>query len=291
MILYFDNSSITDFALPAIYSGSQGVTIILSTLINNQNSGTDSYVDVANLGYRALIRELQAEGRKIWLAEMNDGWIDKYTDHSDLTHPNANGYKKVAAVWAQAFESMVETHPNWIVKPIETDFSGDTDCYPVCKHVSSYRRCTNSPSQTPDGFRGPVKTQQGSGFTDGPYIHDSKLRFSDDYYGLAPEPLIGKWNHFHFAQLVREDTQEDNGKPLDEFVRILDPADRGLNSLPYMSFQTNTGNGIFDRRYTPVDIVQQGTPECLSRGVRFGDINGDGLDDFICIDPVSRRGH
>lgn len=98
---------------------------------------------------------------------------------------------------------------------------------------------------------------------------------------------MGEWNHFHFAQLVSSGGDEDKGKPLDELIRILDPEDRKLNNLPYMSYQINKGDGSFDAWYNAVKIVEDGTPECLSRGVRFGDINGDGLDDFICINSVS----
>ena len=98
---------------------------------------------------------------------------------------------------------------------------------------------------------------------------------------------MGEWNHFHFAQLVSLGGDENKGKPLNELIRILDPEDRKLNNLPYMSYQLNQGGGSFDRLYRPVTIVEDGTSECLSRGVRFGDVNGDGLDDFICLDQVS----
>jgi hypothetical protein len=59
----------------AIYSESEGVTIILSTLVNNKETVTDNYVNIANTGFRQLVLDLQAEGRKIQLADMNTGFI------------------------------------------------------------------------------------------------------------------------------------------------------------------------------------------------------------------------
>lgn len=73
---------------------------------------------------------------------------------------------------------------------------------------------------------------------------------------------------------------EDRGKPLAERVRILDQEDRTLNNLPYMSFILNKGDGAFNTLEVPVSIVEDGTPECLSRGVRFGDINGGKLSNI-----------
>ncbi|KAL1597932.1 hypothetical protein SLS60_008420 [Paraconiothyrium brasiliense] len=247
-----------------IIGASEGVVIILSTLVNNQDSKTDEYTNVANEGFRDLVLEMQGENHKIELADMNTGWITK-SDHSDQTHPNGVGYEKMASVWATAFKKIESK--GWLVDPIDTGNSDDSSCYP-----------------TPDGFRGPVQTQQGSGWSDGNYVHSSSLDDTFTYFGAAPRSLVGEWNHFHFAQLVSLGGEENNGKPLDEFIRILDPEDRKLNNLPYMSYQLNRGGGTFDDAMIPVRIVEGGTPECLSRGVRFGDINGDGLDDFICID-------
>jgi hypothetical protein len=173
----------------------------------------------------------------------------------------------MAAVWAAAFKQVVAK--GWIITPIDTGVTDNGECYP-----------------TADGFRGPIKTQVGSGFDDGGYVHSSVLDGKLTYYGAAPRSLVGEWNHFHFAQLVSKGGDEDRGKPLDELIRVLDVEDRTLNNLPYLSFMLNNGDGSFGPAYTPIQIVSQGTPECLSRGVRWGDVNGDGLDDFICINPV-----
>ena len=44
---------------------------------------------------------------------------------------------------------------------------------------------------------------------------------------------------------------------------------------------TSRGDGFFD---TPVDIdVKDG---CPVQGIRWGDVNNDGFDDFICIAPT-----
>lgn len=120
-------------------------------------------------------------------------------------------------------------------------------------------------------------TQQGSGYDDANYRHSSVLESTvGTYYGLAPRSLL--FNHFHFADIVKFEGEENH---FDEFIRVLDPEDRALNNLPYISYEVNQG-GVFGQGYIKIDVG----PECLSRGVRWGDVNGDGLDDFICVNPV-----
>lgn len=142
----------------------------MSTLINNQETATNNYIDVANTGYRDLVVEMQGQGAKIEMADMNTGFIT-LDDHSDVTHPNANGYEKMAAVWAAAFKK-VEAK-GWLVAPIDSGNASDSSCYP-----------------TPEGFRGPVQTQQGSGYSDGGYSHSSSLDATTTYYGAAPRSLV-----------------------------------------------------------------------------------------------------
>jgi hypothetical protein len=69
-------------------------------------------------------------------------------------------------------------------------------------------------------------------------------------------------------------------QPLDEFIRIMDQEDRAKNNLPFASYHTNKGDANFEQVPIPIDVGQ----ECASQGVRWADINGDGLDDFICLD-------
>ena len=75
-----------------LFSQIDGTTILLSTLLVNGNGQANSYVSVANEGYRRLVREYIAQGKKIALAEMNNGFITLADIGSDGTHPTNFGY-------------------------------------------------------------------------------------------------------------------------------------------------------------------------------------------------------
>lgn len=129
-----------------VYSLSPGVTIILATLPATLDAAEAPYIQAANAGFRNLVQELQGKRQKIELAEMYTDWL-KPGDYSDSTHFKLSGYAKIAAVVAEAFKR-VETK-GWIVPPIKTGIPDNAGCLP-----------------SPDGFRGPVRTQSGNGHDD-----------------------------------------------------------------------------------------------------------------------------
>ena len=84
-----------------LYTESNGVTVILSTLLPQTDSVGNANVQIINNRYRQLVSYLKSEGKKIYLAEMNDGFIN-VQDLGDGTHPTRESYPKIAAVWAHA---------------------------------------------------------------------------------------------------------------------------------------------------------------------------------------------
>ncbi|KAF2713128.1 carbohydrate esterase family 3 protein [Pleomassaria siparia CBS 279.74] len=255
-----------------IVTESPGVTIMLATLPPTLTPANEPYIQTVNTGFRDLVTELASSGTKIMSVEMYSTWFTA-EDHSDPIHFTVSGYTKMAAIWADAFK-ILETK-GWLSTPIDTGDGDTVGCYPspdtsmpyVLENLANYISSLK--------VTGPVQTQVGSGVDDGSYAHTSVEENSKQYtyQGLAPASLLG---HFHFANLVKHSSED---QPLDELIRVLDPGDRKLNQLPYLSYLTNTGDGVFGKQWTSIDIG----PECLSRGVRWGDVNGDGLDDFICV--------
>ena len=82
-----------------------GTTVVLSTLLPNAVDSVDERVDSVNEKFRELVATLSssgstaegAEGQRIVLAEMNNGYITRDELVEDGIHPNKEGYNKMAA--------------------------------------------------------------------------------------------------------------------------------------------------------------------------------------------------
>ncbi|KAL1602523.1 hypothetical protein SLS60_005939 [Paraconiothyrium brasiliense] len=78
-----------------------GVTIILSTLILNTHKGADERIqEIVNPQYEALVRRKQEERARIGLADLHP--VVEAEELVDGTHPNDEGYKKIAEAWLTA---------------------------------------------------------------------------------------------------------------------------------------------------------------------------------------------
>jgi lysophospholipase L1-like esterase len=80
----------------------EGTTVVLSTLLPHRQAANNANVNIINDGYRAMAAALAGEGKKVVLAEMNNGIFVPEEDYSDDLHPNEQGAAKMAAVWEQA---------------------------------------------------------------------------------------------------------------------------------------------------------------------------------------------
>ncbi|KAI0151141.1 carbohydrate esterase family 3 protein [Pestalotiopsis sp. NC0098] len=83
-----------------IYSQSPQATIILSGLLVNADSGTNSRAKQINTQYQSLVSSLQIAGAPIIWADMQGSDGPTLADiSSDGTHPVDSGYKKMANIW------------------------------------------------------------------------------------------------------------------------------------------------------------------------------------------------
>jgi hypothetical protein len=77
------------------------VTIILSTLILNTHEGADERIQkIVNPQYEALVKRLQERQARIVLADLHS--VIKAEELFDGTHPNDQGYEKIAEAWVKA---------------------------------------------------------------------------------------------------------------------------------------------------------------------------------------------
>ncbi|KAB8270801.1 hypothetical protein BDV30DRAFT_241024 [Aspergillus minisclerotigenes] len=246
-----------DALLTRLFDAIPGTTIILSTLLPRiAESQIVYFTNYISDQYRQIFTARRQKGQRIVLAEMSD--FIKVEDLIDGTHPNDFGYKKVASVW---WEAIQEAEREGRLQP------------PNKTGVSDTKRTTCKKEYGSGNRKGRVQTQRGSGADDGNYVHSSKGM------GRIFNPATTKEENdfdpgINYAQLVNKFGAHREGA-LDELVWTKD------GDGTYMFINNNDG-----KFGSAVKIeVNDG---CLARGVRWGDVNGDGLDDFIC---TSREGH
>lgn len=244
--------------LDYLYDQVDGVTIILSTLLPYLEDTPNKNVNIINSGYRDLYQRLRKAGKKIGMAELNNGLLDTSSDYFDHIHPNEKGAAKLAAVWAKAIAEVEKA--GFLTKPIDTGVSDN-----------STTECDVEKGQV----RGPVRTQQGFGEDDGVYDHDQNVWDVP----LAPNGFFDVGTTVSFAQLVNLGGADPGG----EFDELIYCYDKGTADDPEFGncvmILNDKGDLSGKEMYFDVGL------KCLTRGQRWGDVNGDGLDDFICIGP------
>ncbi|KAH7375470.1 hypothetical protein B0T11DRAFT_345463, partial [Plectosphaerella cucumerina] len=223
--------------------------IIVSTLLPLGGVAGDNR-NLVNGLYRQMVRDLAAQGRSIYLADM-----DAITQNElpDGVHPAESGFRKMAAsFWAgiQAAQRDGRIKAPLPMAPEAGSGSGDSDNN-ECKKAAG------------GGIYAGGLTQRGSGEHDGTYKHASEamgvaLTVTSDF----------DRDQWFFARLFRQDR--------DDLLGWFDQAD---GSVRYGVWR-NDGGGKFTKIN---DLNVQ--DNCIPRGIAFIDINADGLDDFTCTGP------
>ncbi|KAF5671674.1 carbohydrate esterase family 3 [Fusarium heterosporum] len=254
--------------IETMFASTPDATIILSTLIQNGGNRNDgSAIEPEILNINDQIRRVAAEEmgsdsknprHKVYLAEMHDGFITYPADYKDTVHPHAAGNKKMAAVWMRAINKVNEL--GWLKKP-----SGDVK-FPDGEDHATCRKVPGSGGSNPHGagvqvlFAGDATIRD-----DGAYAHESKSQ------GVFWSTDSASGRDIFWAQLV--DFGAPREEALDELVVVNEDTER-------MTMYVNRGGGKYD-----AGIKIEVGHKCITRGIRWGDVNGDGLDDYICIAP------
>ncbi|KAH8891447.1 hypothetical protein GQ53DRAFT_865088 [Thozetella sp. PMI_491] len=229
-----------------LFSAVPSTTIIYSTLIPSPDF--DACMQNVNSQYRALLDQYQ--GKRIALADMH-AFLTMNDISGDGTHPNDYGYKKMAAVWWDAFQkvqSVVQPPDNAVDDTISAAAA-------TCPKVAG-------------NARGPIQTQRGSGYDNGNYLHSSA-----DMGVVLTIPDQGIQNYY-FGQLINAGGAPRGGEE-DELIWTQNQTD---GSFKYF-FRQNTG-GTFSSTWTEF----QSPLGCKGSVTHaFKDLNNDGLDDLWCI--------
>ncbi|KAL2821315.1 SGNH hydrolase-type esterase domain-containing protein [Aspergillus cavernicola] len=232
-----------------IFNNIPEVTVILSGLLPNTARGPCT--KFLNDEYGKLVEKLASQGRKIVFANFNTGWFTE-ANLIDDTHPNDYGYKMLASLWFDAI--MTAADKGFLTDALDNGLPvGST---------------TGACDKTPGDYEYSKQTQRGSGGDDGPYTHKGVSQGM--FYVIRPVRLNDVGKTIFWADL--------SGDGKDSLVSYYDPIDSKGSYLVYSDWdkaQADTGSYIW------INVKDNCKPE----GVRWGDVNGDGLDDFICIGP------
>ncbi|KAF5507162.1 Multidomain esterase [Colletotrichum aenigma] len=218
-------------------------TVVIATTILPIGGEADARRQAVNEKYREVVRELYAQGRPIFLAEM-DGHIT-LSDLDDGVHPNAQGFKKMAGpIYAAIGRARSQGR---LMEPLDAGDAldqGGVGCHKV----------------PGNGINAGALTQVGSGYDDGEYIHDAQDMG-------AVTTITSDWDRdqWFFARIFRSDR--------DDLLGWIKNGDKVLYAV-----RRNDGDGKFTL-IGDLDVHDN----CIQRGVQWADLNGDGLDDFVCI--------
>ncbi|KAL3463731.1 SGNH hydrolase-type esterase domain-containing protein [Aspergillus heterothallicus] len=238
--------------------------IVLSTLIPSGSTTLEANRPSVNAQFRDLVLDMrEAQNVSIVLADMDppapspgNNWIAYPGNFADNKHPNDYGYSQMADIWYNAIYNAAVAE--LIVTPADLDISSTGTCD---KEYGS--------GVYAGGF-----TQQGSGEDDGIYRHDS------EYSGALFSVRAGKGAvdpyrdddelYFFFGRLY---TRE-----YDDMIIFQKDSDSGA-----VTFVSYTNNVHTEEQEFTKGATFSTHNNCNPGGVHFIDVNGDGLDDYICI--------
>ncbi|GKU09908.1 unnamed protein product [Fusarium langsethiae] len=261
--------------IEGIFAEVPQAVVVLSTLI--PKVGNEQFVEKINDQYRTIYRQfvpLNKDGKeepnpqfKVVLAEMQP--FLQLEDIHDKTHPTILGERKMAAAWVWAIN--VAHDRGWIQPPKQSSAFADGDGTTTCRKTFG--------SGASDGRSGRHILFAADSLIrdDGGYRHSSQLR--DDRKGSftkaiggGPDKEMSKTSDIWFAQLVNLNGSP-KGDERDEI--ILAPSDKSDRKF---TMYLNNGNGEFKDGFS-IDPKMS----CSNAHIRWGDVNADGLDDFICV--------
>ncbi|KXH49449.1 hypothetical protein CSIM01_03737 [Colletotrichum simmondsii] len=238
--------------------------IVLSTLLDTSDEAGAVNRIFINQEYRRLVNDREADGRCIVLADMDPpegpqhGWIqakdakpewaDYKPDENPHTHPNDEGHRKMAYIF---YRSILKAVALGQVMPPSTEFEVAD---PVCDKFSG------------SGLNPGGRTQRGTGNDDDAYRHYS------EEMGIIWSTTESEWDRdqWRFARLFSD--------KYDDFIAWVKTSDTS-NTFAVWS-NSGDGKGGFTKLSTDFDPGMY----CDAGSQYFIDMNGDGLDDMVCID-------
>jgi lysophospholipase L1-like esterase len=249
-----------------------GVAVIMSTLGPIYEGAANSRCqDTLNPGIRDQVTKLQDQGKNVHLVDFGaPGYISRSDiGDDDGVHPTEEGYGKYAELWYYAIQDMYrDGHINPAARTQYPDKSDDGG--------SSSNKCEKVAGKA----FGPVDSQFGkAGSDDGPYSHVGR-KWGSLIYQKTQKPIKANGDeditqNLMFAQLINPKNPDRNRIQEDLIVYFSGNDDYAKKhkwnpNRANVRVAENLGNGVFGPE--KLFSVDDG-PGCLTRGVRWGDVN------------------
>ncbi|KAH8820735.1 SGNH hydrolase-type esterase domain-containing protein [Xylogone sp. PMI_703] len=93
-----------------------GTVVLVSTLIPNKVASTEACIQVFNAALPSVVKERTDAGKPVYLVDMHSGIITT-ADLSDDTHPNDEGYVKMANIWYGGLQQIFARC--WLTPPVD----------------------------------------------------------------------------------------------------------------------------------------------------------------------------
>ena len=259
-----------------IFAGNPGVTVVVSSLVPSRTAAIDARIQQFNQNLGGMIQRRIDNGRHLIYLSMA---MVTTADIADDVHPNDAGYAKMARTFSLGIISAF--HRGWL----------DDD-------IAMPETATCTPGDAGGG--GPRR----AGFAD--LNGDGK----DDY--VAVDPATGSMRTWLNVGADRDGdhwigcgiTASGTGTGVALDGRIVDLADiDGDGKDDYLAVDPATGNvhgwlnnGAHQSGDHWIDrgVIASGTGTGVGMGareVRFADIDGDGRDDYLAVDPATGNVH
>ncbi|KAH8585657.1 hypothetical protein B0O99DRAFT_530303 [Bisporella sp. PMI_857] len=230
--------------LDRIISALPQTVILLSNLIINRDPVNEARIGIINANLPAMVKERIDRGGLVHLVDLHSLLTTSDFPANDITHPNDGGYAKMANGFYSAIQEIYAKC--WLTPPASV--TGVDDSVP-----------TLIADVIPGNTKGPNKVQQGSGSDDGIYTHQS------DPLGQANIHTTRSGVGYHISDVYWADIN-------------------GYHSAQELGVALSDGSGANGFGGTNGYVNFAIPMNCpLGSLTHFGDIDGDGRDDWICI--------
>ncbi|KAI0540897.1 hypothetical protein GGR58DRAFT_511384 [Xylaria digitata] len=232
-----------------IFGHSSDAVVCVCQIIPSTTSSYQSRINDFNAKIPGLVSELVEAGKKVIMVSMNE--VVSTSDLADNLHPNDGGYAKMADAYYAAIEAA--DSKGWISKPGTAQTPPDSTSPDKCQATPSWYKI----GQIADGAK--VATTDG----------DFKPAWNK--IGVIAEGACPR-SRLHFMDL--------DGDGLKDYACV-DPDTGAVN----VHLNIPDADGKSSGKWNNLGEIATGKKGRDGYGVIFADLNGDGRDDYVYIDP------